>query len=122
MWLPLLGRVFAADEGPDGKDAVAILGYSLWQRRFGGDPSIVGRTVQIDTKPITIIGVMPPEARLFVGRGSLVGKPAELWMPFAFSEASRTPRGRYLSAIGRLKPGVTVQQAQAQNSRRSPAA
>ncbi len=111
---PLAGRVFAPDEGPDGRDALAILSFNLWQRRFGGDPSIVGRTVQIDARPVTIIGVMPPEARLFVARGSLVGKPAELWMPFAFSEASRTPRGRYLSAIGRIKPGVTVEQARAE--------
>jgi putative ABC transport system permease protein len=110
---PLAGRVFTPDEGPDGRDALAILSFNLWQRRFGGDPSIVGRTVQIDAKPITIIGVMPAEARLFVGRGSLVGKPAELWMPFAFSAASRTPRGRYLSAIARIKPGVSVEQARA---------
>ncbi|HEY2152312.1 MAG TPA: ABC transporter permease [Vicinamibacterales bacterium] len=111
---PLAGRIFAPDEGPDGRDALAILSFSLWQRRFGGDPSIVGRSVQIDAKPVTIIGVMPAEARLFVSRGSLVGKPAELWMPFAFSEASRTPRGRYLSAIARIRPGVTVAQAQAE--------
>jgi putative ABC transport system permease protein len=111
---PLAGRIFAPDEGPDGRDALAILSFTLWQRRFGGDPSIVGRTVQIDARPVTIIGVMPMAARLFVGRGSLVGKPAELWMPFAFSEASRTPRGRYLSAIGRIKPGVSVEQARAE--------
>ena len=57
---------------------------------------------------------MPADARLFLKRGSLTGKPAELWMPFAFTEANRTPRGRYMSAIARLKPGVELTEAQAQ--------
>ena len=110
----LAGRIFAADEGPQGRDAVAILSYSLWQRRFGGDTGLVGRTIQLNGRPITIVGVMPADARLFIKRWSLTGRPAELWMPFAFTPASRTPRGRYMSAIARLKPGVTLSEAQAQ--------
>ena len=63
---PLLGRTFAGDEGPDGHDAVAVLSYGLWQRRFAGDAAVVGRTLQINGRPVTVIGVMPPEAHFFL--------------------------------------------------------
>ncbi len=111
---PLVGRTFTSDEGPKGNDDLAVLGYGLWQRRFAGDPAIVGRTIEINGRPITVIGVMPAETRLFVKRGSLTGKPADLWRPFAFTAAQREPRGRYMSAIARLKPGVALTEAQAQ--------
>ena len=111
---PLLGRTFAADEGLDGRDSLAVLTFDLWQRRFGGDPAVVGRAIQINGRPITVIGVMPKDVRLFLQRGSLVGKPADLWMPFAFSEAQRQPRGRFMSAIARLEPNVSLTEAQAQ--------
>ena len=111
---PLIGRAFADDEGPEGHDAVTVLSYGLWQRRFAGDPGVVGRSIQLNGRSVTVIGVMPPEMRLFLTRGSLAAKPAELWMPFAFTEAQRTPRGRYMSAIARLKPGVQLAEAQAQ--------
>jgi putative ABC transport system permease protein len=111
---PLVGRAFADDEGAPGRDALVVLSHGLWQRRFAGDPDVVGRTLQINGRSVTVIGVMPPEMRLFLKRWSLTGKPAELWMPFAFSEASRQPRGRYMSAIARLKPDVGIAGAQAQ--------
>lgn len=111
---PLAGRAFASDEGTEGHDAVAVLSHGLWQRRFAGDPAVVGRTIQINGRGVTVIGVMPAEMRLFIKRWSLTGKPADLWMPFAFTEASRQPRGRYMSAIARLKPGVALTEAQAQ--------
>ena len=113
---PLAGRTFAPDEGPEGQNAVAVLSFALWQRRFGGDASIVGRTIQLGGLPITVIGVMPAEMRLFVKRGSRTGRTADLWRPFAFTEAQRTARGRYMSAIARLKPGVGLEEAQAQLS------
>jgi putative ABC transport system permease protein len=111
---PLVGRAFAEDEGPEGHDAVAVLSYGLWQRRFAGDAGVVGRTIQLNSRSVTVIGVMPADMRLFLNRGSLAAKPADLWMPFAFTEAHRTPRGRYMSAIARLKPGVELAEAQAQ--------
>jgi putative ABC transport system permease protein len=113
---PLAGRAFAPDEGPDGRNALAILSFGLWQRRFAADAGIVGRTIQLDGRPITVIGVMPADIRLFVKRGSLTGKPPDLWRPFAFGEAHRNARGRYMSAIARLKPGVSLEEAQAQLS------
>ena len=90
------------------------MSYGLWQRRFAGDPAVIGRTVQLNSRSVTVVGVMPPDMRLFLSRGSLAAKPAELWMPFAFTAAQRAPRGRYMSAIARLKPGVSLSEAQAQ--------
>src|SRR2546428_3238873 len=113
---PLLGRTFAADEGPRGHDGFAVLSYELWQRRFGGDANILGKVIQLSGEPATVIGVMPPNTRIFLKSGSLVGKPAELWLPFAFREADRQPRGRYMAAIARLKPGVSLAAAQSQMS------
>jgi hypothetical protein len=97
---PLVGRAFADDEGPEGHDAVAILSYGLWQRRFAGDPAAVGRTVQLNSRSVIVVGVMPPDMRLFLGRGSLAAKPAELWMPFAFTAAQRTPRASNMELVG----------------------
>jgi putative ABC transport system permease protein len=113
---PIIGRTFAADEGPKGRDSVAVLSYGLWQRRFAGDPAIVGQTIQLSGRPITVIGVMPPDMRLFLKRGSLTGKPPEMWRPFEFTQEMRDARGRYMSAIARLKPGATLEEAQAQLS------
>ncbi|MCU1383427.1 MAG: hypothetical protein JWL71_2124 [Acidobacteria bacterium] len=109
-----LGRAFAEDEGPEGRDALVVLSDGLWRRRFAGDPSVVGRTIAIDSRSVTVIGVMPPDMRLFLRHGTLAAKPADVWMPFAFTEAQRNPRGRYMSAIARLKPDVTAPAAQAQ--------
>ncbi|PYR63073.1 MAG: hypothetical protein DMF91_04550 [Acidobacteria bacterium] len=110
----LLGRAFAADEGPDGHDNVVVLSHGLWQRRFGADSTIVGHTIQLNGSPTTVIGVMPPDTQIFLRNGSLAGKPAEIWVPFAFTEAHRQPRGRYMTAIARLKPGVTLSATQSQ--------
>ena len=111
---PLVGRAFTEDEGPQGHDAVVVLSHGLWQRRFAGDTGIVGREIQINGRSVSVVGVMPPDMRLFLRKGSLAAKPAEMWMPFAFTEAQRSPRGRYMSAIARLKPGVALTEAQAQ--------
>jgi putative ABC transport system permease protein len=110
----LAGRTFAAEEGPEGRNAVAVLSFTLWQRRFAGDAGLVGRAIQINGRPVTVIGIMPADARLFLKRWSLTGKPADLWMPFAFTAAQREPRGRFMSAIARLKPGVPLSEARAQ--------
>jgi putative ABC transport system permease protein len=111
---PLIGRVFAPDEGPDGHNRLAVLTYALWQRRFGGDPAIVGRTIQIDGRSVTVIGVMRGDVGLFLKNGTLASKPADLWMPFQFVPAQREPRGRFMTAIARLKDNVPLAQAQAQ--------
>src|SRR5919206_521974 len=60
---PLLGRTFLPEEQEDGKDNVIVLGHGLWQRRFGGDPAVVGQTVMLGSRPYTVVGVMPEEFR-----------------------------------------------------------
>jgi putative ABC transport system permease protein len=109
---PLMGRVFSAEEQQPGKDSVAVLSFGLWQRRFGKDPSTVGRTIQLDSKPYTVIGVMPPDFRSLPQ--SLVRAPNEIYMPLAseYNDAQRA--WTWMRAIARLKPGVSLEQAQAE--------
>jgi len=108
---PMLGRVFLPEEQEEGRDAVIVLGYGLWQRRFGGDPNIIGRKVNLNGKPYAIVGVMPADFQsLPIG---LVDERGEFYRPVAekYDELERS--SRHLRAIARLKPGVTLQQAQA---------
>jgi putative ABC transport system permease protein len=109
-----VGRTFIAEEGEKGKDNVVILSDGLWKRHFGGDPGVVGKTLLLNGVPQTIVGVMPPGFQFFVQQGTLTGSYPQLWTPFAFTAASRTPRGRYLSVVARLKAGVTLAHAQSQ--------
>jgi predicted permease len=100
-----LGRTFAADDGIPGHDDKVILSHGLWQTRFGGDPGIVGKTLNVNGAPHVVIGVMPPGF-------SFPKNPAQLWTPFALTRSKEFSEGRYLSAVARLKPGVTLDGAQ----------
>ncbi|MGH9940809.1 MAG: ABC transporter permease [Pyrinomonadaceae bacterium] len=103
---PALGRLFLAEEDQPGAARVAVLSHGLWQRRFGGDPQIINRTIRLNNESYTIVGVTPVEFQF--GRD-------ELWTPIAFTpeQLANDRRGReYLSALARLKPGVTIEQAQ----------
>jgi putative ABC transport system permease protein len=107
---PVLGRVIRPDEGGPGRaDAVVVLGYSTWQRRFGGDPSVVGEIVKVNGQPCTIVGVVPPE---FVG--TFAFSESALYLPLNWSGAgnfdNRQDRG--LHALARLRPEVTIERAQ----------
>ncbi|HEX4631690.1 MAG TPA: ABC transporter permease [Chthoniobacterales bacterium] len=108
---PILGRTFTAEESADPKASVVILSYELWQRRFGSDQSIVGRVIQLQGKSQTVIGVMPPGVRPYLKAGSLVNKPVDFWWPYVLGPEARNAQGRYLTVIGRLKPGVTMEAA-----------
>ncbi|MGH9672948.1 MAG: ABC transporter permease [Bryobacteraceae bacterium] len=104
---PLIGRTFSAAEDDPGRNNVVVLSYALWQRRFGGDRAALGRTMKLDGLDHEIIGVMKDEVRF----------PAsvELWAPLTFTAAEKQARGGfYLQVIGRLKPGVTVEEAAAE--------
>ncbi len=111
---PIYGRTFAPDDGKPGQPKVIVIGYDLWQRRFGGDPSIVGRKVTLNNEPNEIIGVLPPNVGWFVQQGSMVSKPPEIWSPWQVSAELRQRQGRFARAVSRLKPGVTHAQAQSE--------
>ena len=109
---PLLGRTFTDAENSEPRSSVVILGYDFWQRRFGGDPAIVGQTIQLNGRPQTIVGVMPQGFQLFIKEFSLAGKPSDMWAPYALPANARDVGGRYMQAIAKLKPGVTAARAQ----------
>ena len=102
---PLLGRTFTAEEDRPGHDAVVVLSEDLWQRRFGRDPGILGRAITLDGRAYTVIGVMPTSTAF----GTL-----QLWTPLALDPALADNRERrFLRVAGRLKPGVTLEEADA---------
>ena len=110
---PILGRDFTAADNKPGAEKVAILGHEIWKRDFNGDPNIVGQSVRMNGKAATIIGVMPPNFKFPVSE--------ELWMPL-YNQFPPIPRGELRLAannsapavMGRLKPGVTLDQANAE--------
>src|SRR5215469_160073 len=101
---PALGRSFARSEQEPGRDAVVVLSYAFWQRQFGGDPSAIGKPIQINGRTHNVIGVMPAQYNFPVGM--------QLWVPLALTPAERADRSRLsVAAIGRLKTGISVAQA-----------
>jgi putative ABC transport system permease protein len=108
---PILGRTFTDDDTREGQPRVVVISYALWQRRFGSDPSIVGRQITLNEQPNTIIGVMPTGFEWHIQKGALA-KPADIWTPFQITNDLRRRRGRFASAVARLKPGISTAQAQ----------
>jgi len=105
---PARGRVFKPEEFEPGADNVIVLSDRFWTRRFGGDPNIVGRTVQLDGKTVTIVGVMPPGFDHPILWGTV-----DIWQPLAFNAEQKKNRdNNYLSSFARLRPGVSLEQAQ----------
>ena len=117
---PVLGRTFLPEEGADkpGAFPVAVISYRMWQNRFHGDRNVLGKEIRLNRHQLTIIGVAPPDFR-----GSTVGLVYDVWMPITMAEEMGTgPVFNYrgcrdlTSTIVRLKPGVTLDQAQAEVS------
>jgi len=113
---PILGRTFLPEEGtPRAGRAVIVIGYSVWQNHFGGDPKIIGKTIQINRHPYTVIGVAP---RGFTGCAT--GLRTDLWIPLPMDHdvwGANRPEYRgvvWLNALGKLRPGVTRNQAEAE--------
>ena len=103
---PMLGHTLQRGDEPQGAESSVVLSHGLWQRRFGGDPSIVGRTVRLNARPFVVAGVMPPEL-------GFPSKRTELWV--LLRKPAEEDRGSHsLAVIGRLKPGSTLLQAEAQ--------
>jgi predicted permease len=111
---PMLGRTFTSGEDAPGQNVV-ILSYGLWHRRFGADPGIIGRKLELDRKPCTVIGVMP-KAFNFPLRGPQASEPAELWVPMAFTATELEGWGtNYMNGVlARLRPGLAFEQASAE--------
>ncbi len=104
---PLLGRTWVPDEDEPGHDHEVILSYGLWRSHFGGESKIVGREIEMNSQKYTVVGVMPA--------GFHLPSQAQVWEPLDMDAKSLGPRGEHqYAAIGRLKPGVTLQQAQAE--------
>ncbi len=104
---PVIGRSFSADEDKDGNNRVVLLGHQLWQRRFGGDSRVVGSAVILNGLSFTIAGVMP--------QGFDFPRDTEIWMPMGFTAQELESRSNHIVwAVGRLKTGVTREQAQAE--------
>jgi predicted permease len=119
---PILGRTFAPEEDAPGH-ALAILSYSLWQRRYGGSPNVIGQVIQIDRQPYVIIGVMPPSFAFPLAGLEHNGSSAGIWIPMAFTPGELQNWGGSYSAtvVGRLRPGVTLNQARAEAASLAPA-
>lgn len=109
---PALGRDFRADEEQPGKAAVALISHGLWQRRYAANPQVVGQRVTVDGRPFTIIGVLPAWLK-FPGL-PLPPTGADLWIPFVPEGAETTRSFANVRVLGKLKPGVTLAQAQAE--------
>jgi putative ABC transport system permease protein len=104
---PIHGRVFTPEEDQPGKDHELILTYKLWQSRFASDPKAVGRTITLDGTPYVIVGIMGPKM--------VLPDWAEVWVPMGMTAQEAAVRGEHhFLSIARLKPGVTVEQAQAE--------
>jgi putative ABC transport system permease protein len=104
---PVLGRVLYPTNGGEPDARTAVLGYGLWQSRFGGDPDVLGRTVNLNGVPFQVIGVMPPTFHF-------PSRDVQLWTPLVLREEDFADRtNTYLEGVGRLRDGVTLEQARA---------
>jgi len=106
---PFLGRTFLPEEELRGKDHEVILSYGLWQRRYGADRSLIGRTIKVDAEDFTVVGVMPREFHWEFWSGH-----RQLWVPVGYTEGDHLRGGNSFVSFARLKPGVTVAQARAE--------
>ncbi|HEX6900243.1 MAG TPA: ABC transporter permease [Thermoanaerobaculia bacterium] len=115
----LVGRTLLPADDESGKGKAVVLSHALWQRRFGGDPKAVGKTVRLSGQPYTVVGVMPPDFVFPRGaeipRGYGFAAQPDIWIPMALSPEERQTRGnRGQFGIGLLKPGVELAKAQAE--------
>ena len=103
---PMLGRGFRPDEEVGGDDYVVVLGHGFWQRQFAANPNIIGSSILLSGQPYTVIGVAPPGFRFM--------RDVDLWAPARMDTPNSNRRSEYLTAFGRLKPGMTLQQGAAE--------
>jgi putative ABC transport system permease protein len=107
---PAVGRPFSSEEEKPGANAVAIVSHGLWERRFGSDPNFVGKVVKLNNNAYTVVGIMPADFDFPMG-----AEAVEIWTPLTLSPNLLADRANHIvSVVARLKPGVTLQQAQAE--------
>ena len=107
---PLLGRTFRPEEEMPGSDDVVVLSHALWTRRYAADGNIVGKTIQIDARPHTVVGVMPPTFRFLFGGGGV----RQLWVPAGWTKGDYERGSNSFIAIGRLKADRSFEEARAE--------
>jgi putative ABC transport system permease protein len=111
---PVLGRgITPEDDKPDSPDVV-VLGNGFWRRRFGGDPGIIGKPITLNAKPFVVVGVLPAGFQWHLKSQSVSLRPAEMWTVLSMPTEGPASYGRFLSSVARLKPGVTLEQADAE--------
>jgi predicted permease len=110
---PLLGRTLTEDDGR-ARSAGVVLAYGIWQRRFGGDPAVVGKPITLNGIPFNVVGVMPAGFQWHIRSRSGTGKPAEMWAVLPMPKEGPGTLGRFLSVVARVKPGVSREQAEAE--------
>ncbi len=104
--VPMKGRAFLPEEEQEGRNAVAVISHGLWQRRFGSEPDVIGKSLTLNGESYTVVGIMPA--------GFQFPREVDLWTPFPFrAPQTSVRRFHFLRVVGRLKPGVTLEQAQA---------
>jgi putative ABC transport system permease protein len=113
---PVLGPGFTPENGQAGHDNVVILGYGLWKERFAADPAIVGKSILLNGRPQTIVGVAPQNFRWFIKDGAMTGAKPQMWSPFVFPPSFHDHQqiGRFLSVVARLNPAASSSEAQTQ--------
>ena len=115
---PVLGRQFTKEEEAFRGPRVVMLSHELWQRRYGGDSTLVGRTIELDGLSQQVVGVLPPGFHLLLPAEAFLVKDSQIWKPLQINLAQLQPRNYTgLTVFGRLKPGVTYSQAQAEMDR-----
>jgi putative ABC transport system permease protein len=103
----VLGRTFAADEDQRGKEREAVLSHALWTSQFGADPKLIGRTIDLDGQPYTVVGVLPEG-------GAYDRNFNQIWTPLAFEPENMTRNFHWFGSFAKLKPGITIEKARAQ--------
>jgi putative ABC transport system permease protein len=113
---PIIGRGMTEEDARPGAPDVAVLSYGLWQRRFGGDPRVIGQPISLNGTPCAVIGILPAGFEWHIRKRSGTGRPAEIWsvLPMRMEGEGANAWGRFLSVVARLKPGATLEQAEAE--------
>ncbi|HVG11098.1 MAG TPA: ABC transporter permease [Thermoanaerobaculia bacterium] len=111
---PILGRDLRPEDALPDAPNVAVVSHGFWQRRLAGDPQAIGRSILLNGRPTTVVGVLPPGFQWHIRHRSVSGRPADIWLAITLPTEGPAASGRFLSVVGRLKPGVSYAEAEAE--------